>query len=87
MGLFDSINGPFEFARHREILASVVRARRARRPDPDDGFMPLHEAAALLQVEARLLEQMLARGEMEMQERPTGLWVRPAVVSRMSVRT
>lgn len=87
MGLFDDAMRDHEEERHADIGRRLPR-RRPQVARGNDGFMPPHEAAALMQVEEPELWAMVARGLLDHRRDMFGdVLVRPAIVSAGTIRT
>jgi len=54
---------------------------------PDDGYLPLGDAARVMGVDEPELRLMVRRGELEAHEIGGRILVRPAIVSKLGVRT
>ena len=87
MPLFEALEDVEVRERWRRFAASLP-LRRVQRPDPDDGFLPLEQAATVMELDVRELVAMVRRGELEhRKDAARGVLVRPAIVSKLAVRT
>jgi hypothetical protein len=87
MPLLDRLLERHERERHRRILSRPLPPRRFALADEPDGFMPPRDAAtAMLITEAEVVD-LARRGLLEWRDVHGAIWIRPAVVSTLAVRT
>jgi hypothetical protein len=90
MGVFEQVLNDHAHKRHVDILGWLLRLKNERRPqepDPDEGFLSPPKAAEAMNVTVAELVDMVRGGLLEWREVGREVYVRPAVVSLVKVRT